>query len=121
MPVGWSAGTTRLMRRPGGNHLDRQRRLLPRDYLDPPEAFGLRRPDRWLVPPGGDRSSQKVARIEHHLVIAWRARHRPPSGAEMGRRFGFSRQTWSRSLLGERWMGETVMAAVLSILLTPDA
>lgn len=105
------------MRQPGGNHLDRRRRLLPRDYLDPPEAFGLRHPVRWVVPAAGDGTSQLVARVEHHLVIAWRSRPHRPSGAEMGRRFGFSRQTWSRTLLGERWMGETVMAAMLSVLL----
>ena len=107
------------MRRPGGNHLDRRRRLLPRDYLDPPEAFGLREPAAWVVPSGGDRTSQLVARVQHDLVIAWHTGPRRPSGAEMGRRFRFSRQTWSRSMLGERWMGETVLAAMLSVLRIP--
>lgn len=118
MPAGGSAGTSRFMRRPGANHLDRRRRLLPRDYLDPPEAFGLRDPIRWVVPADGDGTSQRVARVEHRLVVAWRLGDHRPSGPEMGRRFGFSRQTWSRCMLGERWMGETVLAAVLSILLT---
>lgn len=117
MPRQWCAGTVRTMRRPGGNHLDRQRRLLPRDYLDPPEAFGLRAPQRWVLPADGNRASQQVARVEHELVMLWRSGRRP-SGAEMARRFEFSRQTWSRTMLGERWMGETVMAALLSELLT---
>lgn len=108
------------MRRPGGNHLDRQRRLMPRDYLAPPEAFGLRAPEQWVIPPGGDEQSMLVARTEHHLVLAWRTGPRRPSGAEMGRQFGFSRQTWSRSMLGQRWMGETLMAAIVWVMGQPS-
>lgn len=100
------------MRRPGANHLDRQRLLLPRDYATDPYRYG-RDPDiGFLVPPGGDVISAIVARTEHDLIVAWR-RCDGPSGAELSRRYGFSKQTWSRTILGQRWAGELVLVALL--------
>lgn len=104
------------MRRPGANHLDKKRRLLPRDYLDPPWAFGRDVGARVRVPPGGDAVSGAIASIQHQLVVAWRRGGCRPTGAALGRRFGFSKQTFSKTVLGERWMGETLMAAVLDAL-----
>jgi hypothetical protein len=37
-------------------------------------------------------------------------------GSRDARVFRISSSTWSSSVLGERWMGETVMAAVLHAL-----
>lgn len=99
------------------NHLDARRTLRPCDYLDDPHAFG-RRPARLLIPDGGDAVSAEIARIQHHLVLAWRHRDFAPSAAALARRFGCGKQTISRSVLGHRWMGETVMAAVLHAVLT---
>jgi hypothetical protein len=103
---------------PGGNHLDRRRTLTPRDYLADPWAFGSHHTTP-ATPAGGDKFSARVAWLQHHLVLAWRQAGQRPSGAALGRRFGFSRQVWSRSATGHRWMGETVMAAVLDALWPP--
>jgi hypothetical protein len=104
------------MMRPGGNHIDRQRRLLPRAYLKDPHMFGVDPTARVVVPPGGDRRSAEVARVQHHLAMAWRRHSGPRSAALLGERFGFSKQTLSRSLLGQRWMGEAVMAAIIEAI-----
>lgn len=105
--------------RPGGNHLDRQRKLLPSAYLEDPHAFGIDPTAHVIVPPGGDRRSAEVARVQHHLAIAWRRHAGPRSAALFGERFGFSKQTLSRSLLGQRWMGEAVMAAIIEAINRP--
>jgi hypothetical protein len=89
---------------------------LPRDYFDPPDAFGFVAGARARPAGGGDATSTMVAQIQHDLVLAWRAGGCRPSGAALGRRFGFSKQTWSRAMLGQRWMGETLMAALLHVL-----
>ena len=109
-------GTVRGVKRPGGNHVDRRRRLLPRDYLADPYGFGQPRANRTVQPSGGDPVSARVAWIQHELVAAWRVRGSSPSGAQLGREFGFSRQTWSRAALGQRWMGEAVTCALLAAL-----
>lgn len=108
------------MRRPGGNHLDRRRRLLPRDYLARPDGFGLDCHPAFVVPADGDATSAAVAQLQHELVLQWRDRGGRPSGASMGRRFGFSKQTWSRTVLGQRWMGETVLTALVHALRSSD-
>jgi hypothetical protein len=107
------------MRRPGANHLDRQRKLTPRDYFDDPNRFGRIRHLAGRVPPGGDPVSARVAALQHRLVWAWQARGRKPSTSELGGLFGFSKSTWSRVILGQRWMGETIMAALLHAALQP--
>lgn len=55
----------------------------------------------------------EIALIQHQLVVGWRQNADAPSGAALAGRFGFSKQTFSRAVLGQRWMGETVMAALL--------
>lgn len=100
------------MQIPGGNHLDRSRQLLPRDYLaDDPFAFGRDPSARIHVPEHGDPRWARVAALEHRLMLQWR--RSPRSGAEMARLWGCSRQTWSRTVLGERWAGELLLAALL--------
>lgn len=87
-------------------HLDTQRKLLPHDYVQGgPHRFGRDAHARFVIPPDGDEASALIAALQHHLAVRWRATHRP-TGAELGRRWGFSRQTWSRTVLGQRWSGE---------------
>lgn len=98
------------MARLNGRHLDARRRLRPRDYLTDPWAFGLR-PATATVPDDGDDISCQIAILQHRLVRAWRA-----SGTRSGvlcERFGISRQVWSLTTRGERWAGETVLAALV--------
>jgi hypothetical protein len=110
------AVTLRRMRIPGGNQVDRRRLLLPRDYLSEPDSFGRVRSVQRVVPDVGDAASAEVAWVQHALVAEWRRRGGRPSGAALGRTFGFSRQTFSRTVLGQRWMGEAVQAALVSAL-----
>ena len=106
---------------PGGNHIDRRRTLTPREYLIDPHRFGVDRSTAFRVPypPGGDPVSAKIARLQHELVLAWRTTRPSGAGSRDARAFGISTSTWSRTLLGERWMGETVMSAVLRSLGLP--
>jgi hypothetical protein len=101
------------MRRLGGTHLDRQRSLLPADYAVDPHRFGRDPRLAFRVPTGGDARSMEIALIQHQLVLAWRKRPEAPTGAALARQFGFGTSTLSRAILGQRWMGETVMAALL--------
>ena len=78
--------------------------------------FGVDPTAHVIVPPGGDRRSAEVARVQHHLAMAWRRHSGPRSAVLLGERFGFSKQTLSRSLLGQRWMGEAVMAAIIEAI-----
>lgn len=66
----------------------------------------------FVVPPEGDPISARIAHLQHVLVCRWRATG--ISGAAIARRWGVSRQTVSRTTLGERWAGETVLAALLA-------
>jgi hypothetical protein len=100
--------------------VDRRRRLLPRDYLSDPDAFGRNRAVQVIVPAGGDAQSAAIARVQHELVLRWRAQGCRPSGSRLGPSFGFSKQTWSRSTLGQRWMGEAVICALLAAITWPD-
>ena len=94
-------------------HLDTQRKLLPRDYVEGgPHRFGHDPDARFIIPPGGDEASARIAALQHHLAVQWRATNKP-SGAELGRRWGFSRQTWSRTVLGHRFSGELLLVALL--------
>lgn len=97
------------------NHVDGRRRLHPAAYFRP-NAFG-NVPDATLrIPPEGDVSSARIAAQQHRLVYAYRHTKGCPSGAELGRRFGFSRQVFSVSMAGDRWLGEAVMSALLAAL-----
>lgn len=111
--------TACVRRRPGWNRLDGRRRLAPRDYLTPPEAFGQVGARPAALPEGGDEVSAAVARVQHRLAVAWHLTRDRPSVRQLGDRYGVSKQVFSRSLLGQRWMGETVMAALLDGLSRP--
>jgi hypothetical protein len=89
----------------GRTHVDGRRLLLPRDYLAEPAAFGQTRPVRFVVPAGGDAVSAHVAYVQHWLIVRLRMREPRLSGASLARLVGVSRQTWSRTALGERWIG----------------
>ena len=108
------------MHRPGANHLDRRRRLLPRSYFERHDDFGITPNARRIVPDAGDRASAEVAWLQHELVLEWRRRRCRPSGAAIGREFGFSKQVWSRVVTGHRWMGETVAVVLIKVLRTPQ-
>jgi hypothetical protein len=95
------------------------RTLHPRDYVRAPFGFGRDPHPQPVLPPGGDRVSLEVALVQHELVRQVRAWSRPSDAARVTARFGFSRQWWSLCLLGEAWMGETVMAAAVSLVLPP--
>lgn len=67
--------------------------------------------------------SLQVALVQHTLACRLRdeARTGIGPGAALGRRFGFSRQHWSRCIHGDSWMGSTTMAAAIAHLLAvPD-
>ncbi|QBI19640.1 hypothetical protein ER308_08805 [Egibacter rhizosphaerae] len=96
------------------NHLDTRLRLTPRDYCAVgPHEFGHNETAEFVVPAGGNATSARIARVQHLLVCRWRAQGQRPSGAWLGRRWGFSRQVFSRSMLGERWAGNNVFAALV--------
>ena len=104
------------MKIPGGNHLDRRRQLQPLDYIEPPGAFGRRETVRVVVPEGGDRTSAIVALIQHEIVRSWHTQRGHTTDAALSRRFGFSKQTLSKVMVGERWVGETVLAILIYAL-----
>src|SRR3954463_3641246 len=90
--------------------------MWPREYLDNPHAFGRRADVRCHVPPGGDAVSAGRHVFSTNWCSFWRAARPRRVGARDARVFGITSSTWSSSVLGERWMGETVMAAVLHAL-----
>jgi hypothetical protein len=47
------------------------------------------------------------------LVLGWIRNGRRPCTAELCERYGMSKQVVSRVVLGERWVGETVLAALV--------
>lgn len=102
----------------GARHLDRRRRMLPRDYVEDPEAFGVDPGARFRCPDTGDAVSLRIAEQVHMLLCAWN-RDRRPSAAALANRFTMSKQTLSRVSRGERWPGETVMAALCYACETP--
>lgn len=100
---------------PRRRRLDR-RTLLPRDYLRDPYQFGVNLAADPVLPSRGDAVSQQVAMAQHHLAVLVRAAGTRATAADVTRRFGFSKQYWSRCLLGQAWMGETVQAAAVSVV-----
>lgn len=93
-------------------HLDQHRHLQPRDYAEDPSLFGVDPALPFGVPPGGDEVSMRIAVEQHRLVCAWHAGGRRPTVAALGRGFGISKQTFSKTARGTRWAGETVLAAL---------
>jgi hypothetical protein len=103
-------GTFRAMpHRP--SPLDR-RVLLPRDYLENPWQFGVHPAPRWILPPGGDERSMRVAMVQHDVARLLRL-HCPRVGQRVADRFAFSRQQWSKGLRGHAWMGSTLLAGAI--------
>ena len=100
----------------GFNRIDRHLTLSPRDYIVPGHAFGIEREVTVVIPPGGNGPAAKVAYTQHRHALLWRTMAERPSGAELGRAWGFSKQTWSRAVLGETWMGQTLLVALLEAL-----
>ncbi len=113
MSEGAPAALVDAVNRPGGRHADRRRTLLPRAYAINPDDFGENPQARFHVPAGGDAVSAKIAQAQHALALAWRARTPQRSGTRDAEAFDLSSSLWSRCLLGDRWMGETVMSALL--------
>lgn len=113
------AGTAPAMTRirPGWNQLDRRHKLIPKAYCVNPHDFGVRADVAFHVPPGGDAVCAAIARVQHELARRWHVAGLDGAGSQVARDFGFSSSTFSRTLLGERWMGERVMAAVVCRLL----
>ena len=99
-----------------GRRLDR-RTLLPRDYLDDPFTFGRATAVAWRRPAGGDEASRQVAMVQHQVAFLVGQRQDRTAAHRVSARFGFSKQYWSLCLHGQAWMGETVLAAAVSILL----
>ena len=66
------------------------------------------------MPPGGDRLSADIARVEHELLLVYRQVRTYGSRRQTGRAFGISETVWGEMTAGKRWMGETVMAALLA-------
>jgi hypothetical protein len=62
---------------------------------------------------GGDPVSAAVARVQHELVLRYRDVRTHGSGRQNARAFGISQSVWTRALAGERFLGETVTAALL--------
>ena len=100
------------MARLNARHLDQRRLLEPRDYCADPDLFGVDAAAVFRVPSDGDATSLHVAREQHLLLCAWNLRRRP-SAKTLATRFGASKQTISRVSRGERWAGETVLAALV--------
>lgn len=96
--------------------IDGRRQLTPCEYLADPWQFGRDPNAVFILPEGGDPTSQEIARILHLCFLAWRASPKPCSGAQIARQFGFSRQTWSAASLGQRWPGHTIVVAALASL-----
>jgi hypothetical protein len=100
---------------PGGNRLDSQLLLTPRDYLSKPTAFGS--PDAEMIsilPLDGNLDSQLVAWNQHRLVVIYRSKE-PADRIEARKVFekrGFSKSTLSRILLGHSWPGAIGLTAL---------
>lgn len=93
-------------------HLDHRRSLTPKEYATDPTLFGVAADLTFWVPPGGDAVSMQIAHLQHLDVCEWEAHDRRTSAAVLCRRFGFSSQTLSKVTTGQRWAGETVLAAL---------
>ena len=89
-----------------GAPIDARLRGLPRDYFVEPHKFGWDDSIPIEVPPHGDELSARIAYRQHLLVLRWRRSPRSMSGARLAYLFGFSRQTWSRTINGHRWAGQ---------------
>ncbi len=91
----------------------------PRDYLEVPERFGCDDTARTVfpTPPDGDDVLQKIALVQHQLVFVLTRTPNSETAKFVTDKFGFSTSQWSLCLSGKAWMGETVLAAAVSVLL----
>ncbi|RYP86863.1 hypothetical protein EKO23_07775 [Nocardioides guangzhouensis] len=96
--------------------LDR-RTLRPRDYLVNPWQFGRTSDAAARTPAGGDDRSLAVAVVQHRVACLIRDRDDRHAARSVTDEFGFSKQYWSLCLGGEAWMGETMLAAAVSLIL----
>lgn len=104
--------TVRPMAQLNPRHLDHRRALTPRDYATDPSLFGVVAAVEFRVPPGGDEISMRIAKLQHLLVCDWHDLRRRPPATVLCRRFGCSPQTISKVTTGQRWAGETILAAL---------
>jgi hypothetical protein len=95
---------------PAPRSVDSRRQLLPRDYLAEPMRFGVDGDVELTMPFDGDQASFEIARLVHRLAIV--ARQSGRCGAQLGRRFQFSRQVFSDVLNGRRWPNASTLAAL---------
>jgi hypothetical protein len=109
---------------PGGNKIDSQLLLRPRDYLSNPTAFGS--PVEAVIsvlPLGGNIDSQLVAWNQHRLAVIYKSKE-PPDRTEARKVFerrGFSKSTRSRILLGYSWPGAIGLTALQAAAMTRTA
>jgi hypothetical protein len=93
--------------------VDQRRLLQPWDYFADPHQFGRDLSARIVTPSEGDRASRDLAELFHRAVCFRRSLTHISSGADLGRQFAFSRQTWSAAVLGKRWPPLAVFMALL--------
>ncbi|CAN5633571.1 hypothetical protein BH10ACT3_BH10ACT3_05010 [soil metagenome] len=101
-----------MHRRFNGRHLDESRYLTPQAYAAQPTLFGVDSTLAFRVPEGGNRASMLVAAEQHRLVCEWTRNGRRPSAQVLAARWDTSIQTISTVCRGERWAGETLLAAL---------
>jgi hypothetical protein len=92
----------------------RRRKRHPRDYLVHGHDFG-RRDTTFHVPVGGDAFSRDAARHQHQVVRAWRAGY-DGSDRQAAQKWNVTTSSWSRSMLGQRWLETGLMNAMLDEL-----
>ena len=96
------------------------------DFLHPEFSSAL---DTWFAfhvgdplaiswEPGVPSGRTGAAFAQHLLAVRWRE-VRQPTVAELGAKYGFSKQTFSKTLLGERWAGQRLETALLEALNLP--
>jgi hypothetical protein len=90
--------------------------MVPRDYARNPAVFGTGVHVEFELPAGGCAYEMARAELLHDLFGALARLDGLPSGAEIGRRHGFSRSTWSAAKAGKRWPPATMVLAVMLIL-----
>lgn len=92
-------------------HLDRRRRLRPRDYATDPTLYGVDPTVAFHCPVGGDEISMRIAAHTHLVLCDWNLDRRP-SATAIAKTFGTSKNTISRVSRGTRWPGETLLVAL---------
>ncbi len=94
--------------------------MVPREYARNPAVFGTGVQVEFQLPAGGCPHEMARAELLHDLFGALGRLDGLPSGAEIGRRHGFSRSTWSAASAGKRWPPATMVLAVVLLLHAGD-